>query len=152
MRWDAGSLALCKIDNNTHTRTQRHTSRGVECGGINKAQSVARVSASVTNSSAANAAPCASPSPANTLCPSLLFPHVFLPPLHHPSCRCLRHCRAYQQHNLSWRVPQPPSLSFALSLCLFLPLSLTFSSFSVCFVASVGQTLLVVVAFLTRLP
>lgn len=136
----------------THTRTQRHTSRGVECGGINKAQSVARVSASVTNSSAANAAPCASPSPANTLCPSLLFPHVFLPPLHHPSCRCLRHCRAYQQHNLSWRVPQPPSLSFALSLCLFLPLSLTFSSFSVCFVASVGQTLLVVVAFLTRLP
>lgn len=152
MRWDAGSLALCKIDNNTHTRTQRHTSRGVECGGINKAQSVARVSASVTNSSAANAAPCASLSPANTLCLSLLFPHVFLPPLHHPSCRCLRHCRAYQQHNLSWRVPQPPSLSFALSLCLFLPLSLTFSSFSVCFVASVGQTLLVVVAFLTRLP
>lgn len=133
-----------------HTRTHRHTSRGVECGGINKAQSVARVSASVTNSSAANAAQCASPSPATTLCPFLLFPHVFLPPLHHPSCRCLRHCRAYQQHNLSWRVPQPPSLSFALSL--FLPLSLTFSSFSVCFVASVGQTLLVVVAFLTRLP
>lgn len=151
MRCDAGSLALRKVDNNnnTHTHTltntHRNTSRGAWCGGINKAQSVARVSASVTNSPPANAAH----SPYSSFCLSLLIPYVFLPPFLSRlvaafaivalinSIICLGVCR---------------SSPLCLALSLFLPLSLTFSSFAVCFVASFGQTLLVAVAFLTRLP
>lgn len=116
MRCDAGSLVLRKVDSNKHTHTQWHTSRSVACGGVNKAQSVARVSASVTNSSPANAAHSASSSPHSTFCLSLLCPYFFLPPFLYPPCRCLRHCRAYQQHNLSWRVPQFPALLRSISL------------------------------------
>lgn len=121
MRCDAGSLVLHKVDSNKHTHTQWYTSRSVACGGVNKAQSVARVSASVTNSSPANAAHSASSSPYSTPCLSPHHPYVFLPSFLYPPCRCLRHCRAYQQHNLSWRVPQFPALLRSISLSLSLP-------------------------------
>lgn len=44
------------------------------------------------------------------------YPLRLSSPFSLPPCRCFRHCRAYQQHNLSWRVPQFPALPRSISL------------------------------------